>query len=97
MKVVQAWVDFLRQQPELRKRFEQKMQENPDDINVFLEEVADFQGRCYERAEEYGPRIWRIPGRKYHIIVEDVSNGWMYPVGVEIEVRFCYTPKEGEK
>jgi len=54
----------------------------------FLASVSEFPpNEFFERAPEYGERVWRIRGRKYSIIAWDAGNGWFDPLGVEIEVE----------
>ena len=92
VKVLMGWLDFLEKQNIKTPEFE----EWPDDVNDFLENLADLpKGQCYERTPEYGERAWRIPGRKYCIIVWDEGNQWFDPIGVEIEVgSFTFITRE---
>jgi len=79
--VLLAWDDFV-------NRENIKLPEDIDEMydGTFLNSLADLpEGTYYERAPEYGERAWRIPGRKYSIVVLDCMN-WLDPIGVEIEV-----------
>ena len=94
VRVLMGWNDFLTKmllEPETDV-------DCPGILNDWMAKIAELpKGEYYEHAPEYGERAWRIPGRKYCIIVWDAGNQWHDPMGVEIKVEtFKFITREEE-
>ena len=94
MKVLLSWEQFVKLQG-IEDEYNKALQEtwsggfSPDVLNEFLYRLAGKPPHEHYdgHADEYGERCWRIAGNRYSIIVSDLGNGWIEPVGVEIEVK----------
>lgn len=87
MRVLVSWKNFLEQHPDIAERWNRMGGEcsYPGDT-LYDELIGERTSEYWEHADEYDDRAWRISGTRLNLIVEDLGNGWSFPMAVEMDV-----------